>query len=99
MSGINSMMLGSYNVPAAAGGGGVDSDTSLLLHFDGTMGSSTFTDSSANGYVFVRGSDANAANITTTKKRFGTGCPDTTEADVVGHTAAFRTMCAELVNG
>jgi glutamate-1-semialdehyde 2,1-aminomutase len=26
-------------------------------------------------------------------------CPDTTEADVDGHTAAFRTMCAELVNG
>jgi len=24
-------------------------------------------------------------------------CPDTTEADVDGHTAAFRTMCAELV--
>ena len=23
-------------------------------------------------------------------------CPDTTEADVDGHTAAFRTMCAEL---
>jgi len=26
-------------------------------------------------------------------------CPDTTEADVDGHTAAFRTMCAELVKG
>jgi glutamate-1-semialdehyde 2,1-aminomutase len=26
-------------------------------------------------------------------------CPETTEADVDGHTAAFRTMCAELVNG
>ena len=26
-------------------------------------------------------------------------CPDTTEADVDGHMAAFRTMCAELVNG
>jgi glutamate-1-semialdehyde 2,1-aminomutase len=24
-------------------------------------------------------------------------CPDTTEADVDGHTAAFRTVCAELV--
>ena len=26
-------------------------------------------------------------------------CPDTTAADVDGHTAAFRAMCAELVNG
>ena len=26
-------------------------------------------------------------------------CPDTTAEDVDGHTAAFRTMCAELVNG
>jgi len=26
-------------------------------------------------------------------------CPDTTAADVDGHTAAFRTMCAELVHG
>jgi len=26
-------------------------------------------------------------------------CPDTTEADVDGHTAAFRTMCVELVDG
>jgi glutamate-1-semialdehyde 2,1-aminomutase len=26
-------------------------------------------------------------------------CPDTSEADVDGHSAAFRTMCAELVNG
>jgi len=25
-------------------------------------------------------------------------CPDTTEADVDGHTAAFRAMCAELVS-
>jgi len=24
-------------------------------------------------------------------------CPETTEADVDGHTAAFRAMCAELV--
>jgi glutamate-1-semialdehyde 2,1-aminomutase len=24
-------------------------------------------------------------------------CPDTSKADVDGHTAAFRTMCAELV--
>jgi glutamate-1-semialdehyde 2,1-aminomutase len=26
-------------------------------------------------------------------------CPDTTAEDVDGHTAAFRTMCAELVKG
>jgi glutamate-1-semialdehyde 2,1-aminomutase len=25
-------------------------------------------------------------------------CPDTTEADVDGHTAAFRNMCEELVS-
>jgi hypothetical protein len=24
-------------------------------------------------------------------------CPDTTEADVDGHTAAFRTMCSEII--
>jgi glutamate-1-semialdehyde 2,1-aminomutase len=26
-------------------------------------------------------------------------CPDISEADVDGHTAAFREMCAELVKG
>lgn len=55
-------------------GGSVAPPTSLLLHFDGTMGSNVFTDSSVNNYVFVRGSDsAGAANITTAKARFGTG--------------------------
>ena len=72
MSGIGAMMVGSNRTVSSAGG--VDSDTSLLLHFDGTNGSDVFTDSSANGYVFVRGSDGTgAANITTAVKKFGTG--------------------------
>jgi hypothetical protein len=75
MSGISSMMFGNFAPAAAAGGGGGGGgDTSLLLHFDGTEGGNVFTDSSANGYVFVRGSDdAGAANITTVVKKFGTG--------------------------
>lgn len=71
MSGISSMMMGTYKVPAA--GGGVDSNTSLLLHFDGANLSTTFTDSSTNAYVFQQGTGASAAVIRTENKKFGTG--------------------------
>lgn len=70
MSGISSMMVGSFRTVAA---GGVDSDTSLLLHFDGANLSTTFTDSSTNAYVFQQGTGASAAVIRTENKKFGTG--------------------------
>lgn len=71
MSGISSMMVGTYK--AAAAGGGVDADTSLLLHFDGANLSTTFTDSSTNAYVFAQGTGGSAATIRTENKKFGTG--------------------------
>ena len=78
MSAIGSMMVGTFR--AVAAGGGVDSDTSLLLHFDGANLSTTFTDSSTNAYVFQQGTGASAAVIRTENKKFGTGSLHSTAA-------------------
>lgn len=48
--------------------GGVDSHTKLLLHFDGTDGSTTFTDSALAAAVTPSGD----AQIDTAQKKFGT---------------------------
>ena len=45
-------------------------DVSLLLHMDGSNGSTTFTDSSSNGFTVTANGDA---KITTTDPKFGTG--------------------------
>ena len=44
---------------------------SLLLHMDGSNGSTSFTDSSSNGFTITASGDA---QITTTDPKFGTGC-------------------------
>lgn len=51
-------------------GGGNDAYTKLLLHCDGTEGSTTFTDSSASGHTVTANGNA---QITTASKKFGTG--------------------------
>ena len=47
------------------------SNVSLLLPFDGTNGSTVFTDASSNGFV---GAANGTAQISTTDPKFGTGC-------------------------
>lgn len=51
--------------------GTADSYTKLLLHMDGTEGSTTFTDSSPTTKTVTAGGDA---HITTSGSVFGTGC-------------------------
>jgi len=53
----------------ATGGGPTFSNVSLLLHLDGTNGSTTFTDSSNNAQSVTA---ASTANLTTTDPKFGT---------------------------
>jgi hypothetical protein len=57
-----------YDVIATPGtGGGIDSNTVLMLHMNGTNGSTTFTDSSASG----KSATANgSAQITTAQSKF-----------------------------
>lgn len=64
-------------LPAGGGGGGGGSGTALLLHFDGTNGSTTFTDSSANSLAVTADS---SATISTAQHKFGgaSGYFDTT---------------------
>ena len=54
---------------AIIGGGGPDSFTVALLHFDGSDGSQTVTDSSTTGHAV---SAANSMQISTAQKKFGT---------------------------
>lgn len=57
-----------FGVGAAAGIGGIDSFTKLMLHCDGSDGSTTFTDSSASAHsITVSGN----AQIDTAQSKFG----------------------------
>jgi hypothetical protein len=49
-------------------GGGIDSDAKLVFHFDGSNGSTTFTDSSASAKTFTA---AGNAQISTAQAKFG----------------------------
>lgn len=62
MSGTHQVLL------MASGGGGGGSAEDLLLHMDGTDGSTTFTDSGANGYTITAHGDA---QIDTAQSKFG----------------------------
>lgn len=56
---------------AVAGGGDPNfANVSLLLHCNGSDGSTTFTDSSSNGFTVTANGDA---KVDTTIKKFGTG--------------------------
>jgi hypothetical protein len=53
------------------GGGGGGPTPAVLLHFDGTNGSTTFTDSSPNNFTITA---AGNAQLSTTGPKFGTAC-------------------------
>jgi hypothetical protein len=53
---------------------GIDSYTKLMLHCDGSNGSTTFTDSSASGKTVT----ANSVTVTTGQYKFATGAADMT---------------------
>lgn len=57
--------------PAGGGGGGVGNDeyTKILLHFDGTHGSTTITDDNAGGSAHTW--TATGSSISTTESKFG----------------------------
>lgn len=79
-----------------AGGGGGDpyfDDVSLLLHCDGTDGSTTFTDSSSNNLSV---SALGNAQIDTTVKKFGTGA---LELDGTGDYLTVAATAAMNVTG
>lgn len=57
--------------PVAAGGGGNDSHTRLLLHFDGTNGSTTFTDSGIGTGTPHTQTRNGSAVIDTSQSKFG----------------------------
>jgi hypothetical protein len=64
-----------HNVPNTSNGDTDIDKVELLLHMDGSNGSTTFTDSSSNNLTLaVNGSAA----ITTSQKKFGTGAADLT---------------------
>lgn len=70
---IPSLQLGQFGLafpPAAAGGGGDPSFSSVVLlpHFDGTDGSTTFTDSSSYNRTATR---IGTATISTAQSKFG----------------------------
>lgn len=68
------MLLNPYALAASGGGGGLDphfANVSLLLHLDGTSGSTTFTDSSPVGVTTL--TPNGGAQIETTDVVFGTG--------------------------
>jgi len=67
MSGINSMMLGSYKVPAA---GGASGGGQILFHFEGANASTTITNSITSGPAFTKGSNS-LTFITTEQFKFG----------------------------
>jgi hypothetical protein len=70
MSGFAGMMVASYKPTAGGGGGGgSDPNTQLLLHFEGSDGDSTFTDSSQNAFTFIRYNPE--TYITTSDYKFG----------------------------
>ena len=56
--------------PAGAGGDPDFANVSLLLHMDGSNGSTTFTDSSSNAFAVTAFGNA---QVTTTDPKFGTG--------------------------
>lgn len=60
--------LAGFGVGGATGIGGNDSFTKLLLHFDGSDGSTTFTDASASGRTITRTGDP---EIDTAQSKFG----------------------------
>lgn len=66
------MIINPYRF-AAAGGGGSDPDfasVSLLIHCDGTNGSTTFTDNSSIGHTVTANGNA---QVSTSSPKFGTG--------------------------
>ena len=72
MSGFAGMMMSSYIPPVVSGGGNVIvNNTQILMHFDGSNGGTTFTDSSQNAYSFARGT-ANTQTTSTAQYKWGT---------------------------
>lgn len=57
----------------ASNNGGIDANTILMLHMDGTNGSTTFTDSETAGTAKTI-TAVGSAQISTTTPKFGTGC-------------------------
>lgn len=72
MSGIANMMFANRTPPAVGGGSGDTywTNTQILMHFEGSDGGTTFTDSSQNAYSFSRGS-ANTQTTSSTQKKWG----------------------------
>lgn len=69
MLGLSRGIISSGKLDAGGGGGGPIS--SLLLHMDGTNGSTTFTDSASPSNTLVANGDA---QLSTTGAKFGTAC-------------------------
>lgn len=77
-----------------AGGDPDWSKVSFLLHFDGTNGSTTITDSSSNNRTFT----SNGASLSTSQKKFGTASLNTSDYVVCADnlsvgTQAFTAEC------
>ena len=75
-AGVNEVITLSLTAGAADGGAPVDpnfSSVTLLLHMDGSNGSTTFTDSSSNGLTVTT---VGNAKITTSDSVFGGACLD-----------------------
>ena len=64
-------MRGHFLRAASPKGGGGGPTPALLLHFDGTNGSTTFTDSSPNNFSITPSGNA---QLSTTGPKFGTAC-------------------------
>ena len=63
--------IGGEEVVAAYRDPGIDESTTLLMHFNGTNGSTTMTDSSGNGHNGLANGNA---QLSTTSAKFGSAC-------------------------
>ena len=93
----------SFSLCSVAHSGGCDSNTGILLHGDGTDGSTTFTDEGCNGTAKTVASTNGSPNIDTTYKEFGTASIeflsatadyirylDSTDWDILDNTTSSR---------
>ena len=70
-AGAATAIVGGATLQAGGAGDSDFSDVSVLLHFDGSNNSTTFTDSSSNAFTVTGYGDA---KLTTTDPKFGSAC-------------------------
>lgn len=98
MSGISSMMFTNFAPPVV--GGEADTNTKILLHYDGANASTTITNSVTSGIAFTKGSNS-LTYLQTAEKKFGTAawfCNSPSASGPGGNSGIYPTT-KTLANG